>query len=76
MGGNPPSSLESSTTAASTSILTSKPSSKTLPKKKKRLTMSLHVLTTTVKGKVACANTYDLDLTGKTVIITGAVSSR
>jgi NAD(P)-dependent dehydrogenase (short-subunit alcohol dehydrogenase family) len=36
--------------------------------------MSLHVLTTTVKGKVACANTYDIDLTGKTVIITGAVS--
>jgi hypothetical protein len=36
--------------------------------------MSLHVLTTTVKGKVECSKTYDLDLTGKTVIITGAVS--
>jgi hypothetical protein len=37
--------------------------------------MSLHVLTTTVRGKIVCANTYDIDLTGKTVIITGAVSS-
>jgi hypothetical protein len=36
--------------------------------------MSLHVLTTTVKGKVECSKTYDLDLTGKTIIITGAVS--
>ena len=35
--------------------------------------MSLHLLTTTVKGKVECSKTYDLDLTGKTVIITGAV---
>lgn len=39
------------------------------------LIMSLHVLSTTVKGKLGSSKTYNVDLTGKTVVITGAVSS-
>lgn len=35
--------------------------------------MSLHVLSTTVRGKLGSSKTYNVDLTGKTVIITGAV---